>query len=507
MARRAAAVTTRSRGGAKQARAEGAGGVLTAYEGASQSGRTQHWHAPTTSANDAVLPNLQTLRNRSRAAVRNNGIAKSINDKLVTQLIGTGITLLSQAEDVALRPLVQALWNQWTDQADADGVLDFYGLQSLIVRGWLEGGDMFVRLRPRLPGDGLVVPLQLQVIEPELCPHNHNETTANGNRIRAGIEFDSIGRRVAYWFHPTRPGDQQDFDRSELRRIPASSVIHLYNPLRAGQLRGVPHLSQALLQLFELDKFVDATLIKQQLSAMFVAFLKLAPTVGSGATNTLTAGLPTPPASTGAQEPPAVTMRPGYVNTLMPGEDIDFADPPKTEGFADFVKLQLRMAGSASSMPYEVLTGDMTGHNDRTMRVLLNDFRRMLQAWQHQIIAFQFCRPVYQAWLYRAFLADALPLPSSYAVNPEPYARVKWMPQAWPYIHPVQDVQAAVEENRAGFKSLSDIVSEKGEDPEMVAAQIAEDNKRADKLGLKLSSDGRQPKNGPATTQPEAATV
>src|SRR5688572_18425146 len=57
------------------------------YEAGSHSRRTLAWRAPTTSPNHAVLANLTTLRARSRAAVRNDGYAKSIIDKLVTNIV------------------------------------------------------------------------------------------------------------------------------------------------------------------------------------------------------------------------------------------------------------------------------------------------------------------------------------------------------------------------------------------------------------------------------------
>jgi capsid protein len=40
----------------------------------------------------------------------------------------------------------------------------------------------------------------------ETLPLGHNEQLANGNRIRQGIEFDQIGRRVAYHLLPPRWG-------------------------------------------------------------------------------------------------------------------------------------------------------------------------------------------------------------------------------------------------------------------------------------------------------------
>lgn len=471
--------------------------VLSVYEGASQTKRTLPWRAPSTSPNQAVLPNLATLRDRSRSAARNDSYAKGTIDRIVFNLIGTGIKPLSQTGDEALRAQIHALWARWTDESDADGLLDFYGQQTQAARGWLEGGDMFIRLRTRQASDGLSVPLQLQVLEPELVPHTHTQTAPNGNRIKAGIEFDAIGRRVAYWFYTQRPGDPQDVDSSQLRRVPAHAVIHLYDPLRAGQLRGLPILTQSLVQLYELQKSNDAALLKQQLANMIVGFLKLAAPTASDAINPLTGVEDEDPGQRAAGQAPSVTMEPATIQTLLAGEDITFAQPPSSEGYPDFVRHNLRAVAAASGVPYELLTGDMTGLNDRVMRVLLNEFRRRLQVMQHQIFGFQFCRRVYQAWLDLAFLSDALPLPARYAIDRTPFAGVKWMPHGWPYLHPVQDIDGKRAAIRAGFSSRAAEVGETGEDVETIDAQQAADHARADALGLSYDSDGRRPATGP----------
>ena len=472
----------------------------TAYESGASTRRTLGWHAPTASPNAAILHSLTTLRDRSRAATRNDGYAKGAIDKLVTNIIGTGIKPLSQAEDADFRPQVQELWLRWTDESDADGLLDFYGQQVQAVRGWLEGGEVFLRLRPRRPDDGLSVPLQIQVLEPELCPHMHTTFARNGNRIRAGIEFDRIGRRVAYWFHPSRPTDLFDFDRGQLRRIPASSVIHLYDPLRPGQLRGLPHLTQALIRLHELDKFDDATLLRQQLANMFTAFLTKPASVGEGESLHPLTGLPIE--TFGDDE--ILKWEPGIFQELAPGEDIRFSDPPDIKsGYADFTRQQLFHVSAATGVPYETLTGDMSKVNDRTVRVILHEFRRAIQAWQHHIVAFQLCRPIWKAWMDRAFLSGALDIPLEFIEDPEPWIKTKWMPQGWPYLHPVQDVQAQQKAIRIGLTSRSAAVSEQGEDSEEIDREQAADNERADELGLKYDSDGR---NGSGSASNEGTT-
>lgn len=482
------------------------------YDAGAHTRRTLGWRAPTSSPNQAVLANLCTLRDRSRSAVRNNGYAKGVIGKLVSNLIGTGIKPLSQAADdlridfrgrvVPFRQAVQVVWLEWTDRSDADGLLDFYGQQAQVARAWLEGGDCFARTRDRLPQDGLPVPMQVQVLEPELCPHTYNAFLPNGNKVRAGIEFDRIGRRVAYWMHPQRPGDQQDFDASQLRRIandPFKPVSHVYDPLRPGQLRGIPHLTAALIALHELEKFADATLLRQQIANLFAGFVKRPTGIGDDPLNPMTGE-----AYDTTETPPLVVFEPGTFQELAPGEEVDFSDPPKVgQEFADFMRQVLMSVAAATDVPYEVITGDMSKVNDRTVRVILNEFRRQIQAWQHQILAFQFCRPIWNAWMDRVFISGALPIPASYVEDPRPWRAVKWMPPKWAYIHPVQDVQAQERAIAAGFTSRSAVVSENGEDAEAIDAEQKADNDRADDLGLEYTSDGRNATKASSQPQPE----
>ena len=469
------------------------------YDAGAATRRTVGWRAPTSSANQGVLANLTTLRDRSRSATRNDGYAKSVVDKLVTNIIGTGITPRSKAADPAFRTLVDALWLRWSYESDADGLLDFEGQCGQAVRTWLEGGESFARLRDRTPADGLSVPLQVQLLEPELCPHTH--TVASGtSRIRAGIEFNGVGKRVAYWFHPSRP-ELDDYDASQLRRIPAASVVHMFDPLRPGQLRGIPHLTQSLIGLFELGKYRDAQLLRQQLSNMFVGFLKRkASTAAEEEIDPLT-GLPVVRDATDGK--PTLTLAPGIFQEIEDGESVEFSDPPDANGYADFMRQELYGIASASGVPYEVLTGDMRGVNDRTVRVILNEFRRRIAAYQWQVVIFQFCRRVRQAWFDAAYLSGALPIGDDYLTNPEIYTATEWAPQSFPYIHPVQDVEAQERSVRAGFRSRDSVIAENGDSAEQVDAEQAAANKRADGLGLKHDSDGRQSK----ASAPAAATA
>jgi capsid protein len=96
----------------------------------------------------------------------------------------------------------------------------------------------------------------------------------NGNTIRAGIEFNQIGQKVAYWMHPEHPYGNAAFARgsNEPRRVPADQVIHFFAPLRPGQLRGEPWLTKVLVKIWNLDQCDDATLEREKLGKMLLGW-------------------------------------------------------------------------------------------------------------------------------------------------------------------------------------------------------------------------------------------
>lgn len=98
-----------------------------------------------------------------------------------------------------------------------------------------------------------------------------------------GIEIGRIGRRVAYHFLRRHPGDITDPGLAgETVRVPAESVLHIVDPVDAGQLRGVSRFSPALVKLFLLDQYDDAELDRKKVAAMFVGFVRR-PDPGGGA--------------------------------------------------------------------------------------------------------------------------------------------------------------------------------------------------------------------------------
>jgi lambda family phage portal protein len=472
----------------------------TAFDGGTRVGRVVRWAPASAGPNAITTVGLQTIRGRSRDLVRENGYAQAGVEALVSNIVGSGIVPQFTTPDAAFNKELSAAFLEWTDEADADGRLDFYGLQALAVRSMIEGGDAFVRMRVRLPSDGLSVPLQVQVLEAEYCPDDKNGRQG-GNDIRCGVEFSPIGQRVAYWLTRQHPNDWLPgglLPRQETFRVPVTEVAHLALVSRPGMIRGEPWLARALVKLHDLDAYDDAQLIRQKIAALFTGFIRreLPATEGDEA------DLFGPPVAVGDGVALA-SLEPGTMQVLDDGESIDWSAPPSPgDNYEEFMAQQLRGVAASIGVLYEQLTGHYKDMNDRTFRAAVNEFRRRCGMWQHHVVVFQVCRPVIRRWAELAVLSGRVKLPAGISLGM--VARPKWVPQGWAYINPTQDVQAKENEVRAGFKSRGQIVSEDGYDVEQVDAEMAADNARADRLGLILSSDARRT-SGAGVTQARPA--
>jgi lambda family phage portal protein len=462
-----------------------------AFSGASNGRRTRDWNPSDAGPNTTVTSALSTLRRRSRHLARNDPYGGSAINKLVSSIIGTGIRPQSRAPDADLAARIDRLWEDWVEETDTAGILDFYAQQALAVRSVCEGGECFVRLRTRRPEDGLTVPLQIQILESELVDAHYNQDLGARGHIRAGIQFDPIGRRVGYWMFGAHPSDNEFASTTDMTRrfVPADEVIHLYRPHRPGQIRGVPVLSGAILRLWGLDKFDDATLMRQEIASSFAGFVTRQPDEeGPDGANPLTGQAPD---DTDGDDVPMVGLEAGTMQELQPGEDVKFSSPPDAGNtYPEFMRQQLLAVSARVGVPYEVLTGDMSNVNDRTLRGILLEFRRQVEQDQQQIGIHQFCRPIRRKFIDLAVLSGALDV-SNYRRRRREVARTRWIPQGWKHIHPLQDVQADKEEVRAGFASRTQKVRERGGEAEAVDAENRQDNERAERNGLAYTSDGR----------------
>ena len=449
-------------------------GVPGGFDATSGQRRLKGFVTSRAHVNALIAASGPEMNARARWLVRNNGYAANAIESWAANTVGDGISPNSSIAQASRKDSVQRLWLAWTDDADAEGLTDFYGLQRRAAREVFMTGEVFLRFRPRRLEDGLVVPLQVQMLPSEMLPLNHNAVDGSSNVIRQGIEFDRLGRRVAFHFLRRHPGDSTDPGLAgETVRVLASEVLHIIDPVEAGQLRGVSRFAPAIVKLFLLDQYDDAELDRKKVAAMYAMFV-------------------TSPAPDNPLAPPdeEYEVAPGQVVRLDPGEDVTVSAPADSgstyEPFQDRTLLQI---SAALGIPYGYLSNDGAKGNFSNSRLSLIEFRRRVSAWQHSVMVFQMCRPVWARFMDTAVLAGALRLPG-YDRRRAEYLACNWLPTKWDWVDPLKDANAEIAQIEAGLKSRTQAIAERGYDAEQVDAEIARERDRERRLGLDFRRPG-----------------
>ena len=463
-------------------------GVPGGFDATSGQRRLKGFVTSRAHVNALIAASGPEMNARARWLVRNNGYAANAIESWAANTVGDGISPNSSIATASRKDALQRLWLAWTDDADAEGLTDFYGLQRRAAREVFMTGEVFLRFRPRRPEDGLAVPLQIQMLPSEMLPLQHNSIDSNGNVIRQGIEFDLLGRRVAYHFLRRHPGDSTDPGLSgETVRVPATDVLHIIDPVEAGQLRGVSRFAPAIVKLFLLDQYDDAELDRKKVAAMYAMFV-------------------TSPAPDNPLAPPdeEYEVAPGQVVRLDPGEDVTVSAPADSGStYEPFQYRTLLQISAALGIPYGYLSNDGAKGNFSNSRLSLIEFRRRVSAWQHSVMVFQMCRPVWARFMDVAVLAGGLRLPG-YDRRRAEYLACNWLPTKWDWVDPLKDANAEIAQIEAGLKSRTQAIAERGYDAEQVDAEIARERDREKRLGLDFRRPG-SPAQAPGGGDPNAA--
>jgi len=106
---------------------------------------------------------------------------------------------------------------------------------------------------------------------------------ANGHRTDAAKQLSSVrlgvsetmggarrttsGRRIRARRCSSR------LDALSVERVPATEVLHVYKPIRAGPVPGQPWLTSVIAKLYELEQYTDAEIVRKKLAAMITGFI------------------------------------------------------------------------------------------------------------------------------------------------------------------------------------------------------------------------------------------
>ena len=452
---------------------------MASYEAAGNGRRAKDmWGAASVQGPVAELNvALPTLRKRSRWEVQNNPSAARAADVLVSSVVGDGIRPAIPNAELRRR------WDAWVLECDADQLGDFYTVQALVWREVVAAGEALARLRPRKLSDGLTVPLQIQCLPSEMLPLTDSSVP---DSAIAGIEFDGIGRPRTYWLYDRHPDEANRLGgRPQVKPVASPEIMHVYRPMRFGQLRGEPWLTRAIVPLHSIHDYTDAELVRKQTAALFGVIVTDPQPTPSAAV--IDGGDPDGGAATDEQQdlPP---LQAGALIQARYGTDVKVIAPADVGAqFEMFIRAQYRQIASAIGLPYDLLTGDYNP-SDRVLRQILHTYMREVRPWV-RILVQDFCRPVWLAFLEAAEISGAW-RPSS---DDERLAmqNIEWVWQPFGHVHPTQEAQADVILIGAGLKSLHQAAAERGRSFGDILEERRKEAEMLAAAGIQLTLDPR----------------
>jgi lambda family phage portal protein len=436
------------------------------YEAADMGRRGKSFRlARSTGANMEIAGALVTLRNRSRHMSRNNGWAKRAVEAITRHTIGEGIRP-APIGDLQKIKKIKDIWQEWAGSTDCDwyGKTNFYGLQELAMRAIVEGGDMLIVKRWGSDNES-GIPLKLELLEGDRIDHSRNGANEKGF-ARMGVQFTQTGEISGYWLFDHHPGDGiNTFNTLESRFFDKADIIHAFEVLRIGQVRGLPIGVASFMKINDFSDYEDAQLVKQKVAAAITAFITGNQQMEIKKENRNQEGL-------------LEFVESGSVEYLNQDETVTFPNSPSVSDYDSYSTRILQGIAAAYGITYEMLTMDYSRVNFTSGRMAKIDVTANFKSWQYNMIVPQICTPVWRWFIDAALVSGKITEP----------IKADWTAPRVQQLDPVKETDAQVLKIKSGLATLSETIRETGREPEEFFEEYAQDIERLKKLGITIES-------------------
>ncbi len=441
------------------------------YDGAKASGSRRPVGAD-------VSPQLLTqnggerLRQYARNLDENHDLAIGVLDSLVNNVIGTGLPIRPLIKDrtgalhTDANLTMAKILEVWSRTATADGTTPFGHAQRLLARSWLRDGETFVhRLKGAMGGykhPGMI-PYSLELLEADYVPYNL--TQDKPTPIVQGVELSRWYRPLAYYVAKSHPGDMWApesgaaagfFGPGEFTRLDAGNVSHLKLARRINQVRGVSLLHGVIRRLEDIKDYEESEREAARVAASFTGFIERSPDAYT---------------QRGEEEEGDRTleMSPGMIfDNLLPGESVGTISSDRPSSLVnDFISGQMRRVAAGTGTNYSTISRDYEGSYSSQRQSMVE--ARPAYDTLRQYFVEVLIRPVYTELVQMAQLSGALILPRS--VDPDTIYDVAIAGVTMAYVDPKKEVEADILKIQAGLASRSQVISDRGGDPLVVAKQ------------------------------------
>ena len=401
---------------------------------------------------------LPIVNARAKHMVRNNRHAATAAETVPNSTVGSGIH--PTLEDPQLK-----IWRRWSSsrrRMNVSGMHDWTGIQWLVARSRLITGEAFIVMRRMrmYSTTSDFVPIRIEVFDADGLA----DSPARGMHPRAFFDFGrEVGPngRVLAWHFRIDLGLRDRFIR-----VPASDVVHVYDPDDCAGRRGISAFSPVVIDLNELAGYQDSTAVKQHLASKLTVITS--DPEFSGVSSKAAA--------------PIADLEPGAEVYVEPGRTIEAFEAPLVREYRDFVKSNRDEIAVCIGATPQDLSGDYSGMNYSVARAATlkywekNNGHRM--RWLRPA-----CEDVYD-WVRWAMGGKKAGWPE--------VDEMDWKMPVRIAIDPDREGIANQRNVRNGFKSWSDVIRDSGRVPERVLAEIAAERAEFTKNDVVFDSDPNQ---------------
>jgi lambda family phage portal protein len=463
---------------------------------AGPSDRTSGWRAKAQETiNQKAKRDLAITRSQARELYRHNPYARGVVNSIVANLIGCGIRPQSRVMKPRLyEPLtdfndrVDEAWKRW---AEAE---NYYTKQRMVQQEKLVSGEILVR--KVTVDDGREIPLSLELIRSERLATNDNFRRRAPNVVQ-GIEFGADGRPAAYWVYPENASDQALVEANPVR-YPADQILHIFDPLEPGQIRGMTRFLTCAGTFEAIAQYLDFVLTKERVASAFALMI------------TRQQGLQFPSPDGNAPQTDEQGNTLDYVEGGMifhgdPGEDIKGVNSSVQPAQVDkLMQILLRQCGRGMDAAYELISRDLSQVTYLSARQGENQDRRHWQPQQEDLNRQLNC-PIWTEFIRMGSLMGMWRVP---------YGRLDmcaadWITDGWDWIDPSKDVAGEIEAIKAGLMTPQEAAAKHGRDWFQVLTDIEAFKKEATakKLTLEIFPDMVAKAEAKAQPKPEPKAV
>lgn len=408
--------------------------------------------------NNEIRVYLPALRAISRALSNNDPFAKKYQSMLVDNVIGAGgVYHRSQAVDrngEQLQDIARKLENDFWSYAsnpklfDARQQVNFVEFQRLVERTRSICGECFIRYK-----NG-----SYRIIDAALIDTKFNQDLGNGSYIQMGIEFNADDIPIAYHVNQLANKMIGSYSAvSKRERVPADEMIHYFEPLFYGQVRGLPDLTPVAKLLSDLGKYRDSQLASKYIQSALMGFVEQEETDSFDDEEIIIDQLS--------------KLDPGTINYLAPGQKITpFASTVRTDDPAYYNQIASTIAAGLGVF-VNSLTSDCSNVNYSSARFGSLTEWGTVKTRQDRLIM-HVLTPIYEFWLRDKLAQGYMGLRFS---DFEGLKQCQWIAKKQVSIDPSKDLDAIRTKLELGLMSKQQAMIELGLDPAVVNAQLQQE--------------------------------